>query len=70
MMQKMMLNERETEILDLVAVGKSYKKVAQILALSLPTIKFYMRTAREKLGAQNSNHAIAIFVENRAVKQI
>lgn len=58
------LNQREIDILDLVARGNSYKKVARVMTLSLPTIKFYMGRAREKLGATSSPQAVAMFVQS------
>lgn len=58
----MTLNLRETEILKLVSEGNSYKKISDKIGLSLPTIKVYVRSAKDKLGAINSSHAIALFV--------
>lgn len=58
------LNGRETEILKLVAEGNSYKQIARTLQLSLPTIKFYVRGAKNKLGARNYGHAVALFVQS------
>jgi DNA-binding CsgD family transcriptional regulator len=61
----MPLNSREKEILKLVCDGNSYKEIAKMLDLSLPTIKVYIRSAKDKLGAVNGGHAIALFVQMR-----
>lgn len=56
------LNKRETEILRLVSEGNSYKEVSRVIDISLPTIKFYIRTAKDKLAAKNVCQAVALFV--------
>lgn len=56
------LRPRETEILKLVSEGNSYKQVARVLNLSLPTIKVYIGRAKEKLSAKSICHAVAIWV--------
>lgn len=56
------LRPREIEILNLVSEGNSYKHVARILDLSLPTIKVYIGRAKEKMGAKSICHAIALWV--------
>ena len=57
------LNYREIEILKLVSQGKSYSQIVKSVNLALPTIKFYVRSAKDKLGATNSAHAVAIFIK-------
>ena len=56
------LKPREAEILKLVSEGNSYKQVARVLNLSLPTIKVYIGRAKERIGAKSICHAIAIFI--------
>ena len=56
------LNKRETDILRLISEGNSYKQVANKVNISIPTIKFYIRTAKDKLAAKNICHAAALFV--------
>ena len=57
------LNYREIEILKLVAQGKTYSQIVKSIGLKLPTIKFYVRSAKDKLGATNGAHAVAIFIK-------
>lgn len=61
----MSLTPRETEVLRLVSQGNSYKKIASILRLSVPTIKVYTQRAKSKLGANNCSHAVAIFIQGK-----
>ena len=56
------LKPREAEILTLVSEGNSYKQVARVLNLSLPTIKVYIGRAKEKLSAKSICHAVALWV--------
>ena len=58
------LRPREIQILELVSKGHSYKQVAYILDLSIPTIKVYIGRAKEKIGAKSICHAIALLVES------
>lgn len=60
------LNQRETEILTLVSEGKSYKQIVRVMDLQLPTIKFYIRTAKDKLGASSICQAVALFIRPRS----
>lgn len=48
-----LLNPQEREILKLLARGLSNKEIASHLNLSLPTVKFYIRRLRGKLGVRN-----------------
>jgi LuxR family transcriptional regulator, quorum-sensing system regulator SdiA len=56
------LNQRETEIMKLVSEGNAYKEIARTLGLSLPTVKCYIRSAKDKLGAKSTSHATSLFV--------
>jgi DNA-binding CsgD family transcriptional regulator len=55
-----LLTRRETQVLQLAADGQSRKEVALVLGISLHTVKTQGNTAREKLGAANTSHAVAI----------
>ena len=58
-----MLNQRETEILKLVSEGHSYKELAYKTKLSIPSINFYIRSAKNKLKAKNICHAVVLFIK-------
>jgi len=52
------LSEREIEILQWVAAGKSQQDVADILSISNRTIEVHLRSCRTKLGALTTPHAV------------
>lgn len=56
---KFSLNEREVEIMQLLALGESTKSVAEMLYLSEYTVKDYIKSALRKLGVNNRTYAIA-----------
>lgn len=53
------LSPRETESLHLIATGLSRAQAADTLSISEHTLRVYLESARYKLGAQNTTHAVA-----------
>ena len=53
------LSPRETDVLTLLAIGLSRAQAAEHLALSEHTIRAYIESARDKLQALNTVHAVA-----------
>ncbi len=53
------LSPRETDVLTLLAMGMSRAQVAESLSISEHTLRAYVESARFKLGAQNTTHAVA-----------
>ncbi|NTC22081.1 response regulator transcription factor, partial [Agrobacterium tumefaciens] len=53
------LSPRERECLLWIGEGKTYWECARILGLSEHTVRFYLESARHKLGAANTTHAIS-----------
>lgn len=53
------LSRRETQCLHLLASGKIYKQIAAALGISESSVRLYLRSARRKLGASTSHHAVA-----------
>ncbi|WP_417719233.1 helix-turn-helix transcriptional regulator [Salipiger sp.] len=53
------LSPREVEAMTLLAVGYSRAQVAETLAISEHTLRVYVESARFKLGALNTTHAVA-----------
>ncbi|MFN2469913.1 MAG: LuxR C-terminal-related transcriptional regulator [Gaiellaceae bacterium] len=51
------LTARETEILQLVAEGYSNRRLAELLAVSEPTVKFHLTNVYRKLGVANRTEA-------------
>lgn len=57
------LSERETEVLRLHAAGKDPRDIAAELFLSYGTVRNYLASATDKLGARNRTHAAIIASE-------
>lgn len=57
------LTERESQVLELVAEGKTTKEIAAELYLSTGTVRNYISTILDKLGVGNRIEAISRFKE-------
>lgn len=57
------LTERESQVLELVAEGKTTKEIAAQLFLSAGTVRNYISTILDKLGVGNRIEAISRFKE-------
>ncbi|WP_146587091.1 helix-turn-helix transcriptional regulator [Puniceibacterium confluentis] len=53
------LSPREVDAMTLLAVGYSRAQVADTLSISENTLRVYIESARHKLGALNTTHAVA-----------
>lgn len=53
------LSPREIDTLTFLAMGYSRSQVAEMLSLSEHTLRAYIESARSKLGAANTTHAVA-----------
>jgi len=54
------LSPRELDVLKYLGIGLSRGKVAETLEISEHTLRVYVDSARYKLGALNTTHAVAI----------
>jgi two-component system response regulator DesR len=54
--------DRQREVLALAAQGLTNFEIAQALFLSPHTVPEYLRLIRERLGAANTTHAVAIAI--------
>lgn len=61
------LAPRETEIVSLLAEGLADKQIAARLGLSESTVKGYLRSAYEKLGASDRAQAVAIALRGHII---
>jgi DNA-binding CsgD family transcriptional regulator len=57
--QQQSLSPREVDVMTLLAIGYSRAQVANSLAISEHTLRVYIESARFKLGALNTTHAVA-----------
>ncbi len=64
-----MLTERELEILNLLASGECWKDTQKKLFISEATAKRDMLNIRNKLGAKNKVHAVAIAIKKGIIQQ-
>ena len=66
--ERTLLNDREREVLGLLALGDSYPEIAAKLHLSPETVRNYTRSARAKLGARSRAHAITLALQTGQLK--
>lgn len=52
------LSGREREVLELVASGCSNQEIAETLYVSINSVKTYIRTAYQKIGAKSRSQAV------------
>jgi len=62
------LTGREIEALSLAALGLTSKGIARRLSIAERTAKDHLQAAREKLGAANTTHAVAIAVSRSLIQ--
>ncbi len=63
-----LFTEQELRVLDLVARGRSNKCAAQLLDLSVNTVKWHLSHLYSKLGAHSREQAVAIARERGLVE--
>ncbi|HMS69295.1 MAG TPA: response regulator transcription factor [Saprospiraceae bacterium] len=61
------LSDRETEVITLLAQGKSYKSIGETLYISRNTIKFHIKNIYEKLEVNNREDAISLASEKKYI---
>lgn len=61
------LTVRECDCLAFVASGLRIAEIAQRLGVSVVTVEFHLRNARQKLGAQTRDHAVALALMRGAI---
>ena len=57
--QNQALSPREVDAMTLLAMGYSRAQTAETLSISEHTLRVYIESARFKLGALNTTHAVA-----------
>ncbi|MEM6465224.1 MAG: helix-turn-helix transcriptional regulator, partial [Pseudomonadota bacterium] len=58
---------RERDVLTLLGLGQSRAQAADRLKISEHTFRVYVDTARHKLGALNTTHAVAVALNSGAI---
>ena len=62
------LTEREIAVLKVVAAGNTNRDVADMLAISLETVKQHMKNIASKLGTRDRAHAVAIAIKRGIIE--
>lgn len=63
---KQIISEREYQVLESLAEGNTYAKVADALGISPDTVKTHTHRIYEKLGVSNKTQAVALFLKDQA----
>lgn len=63
------LNEREREVLSLLAQGFSNQEIAERLFLSVATVKYHVRVLLSKLGASSRAEAVALAWQHNLIQE-
>ncbi len=58
------LSPRERDVLSMLGVGQSRGQIAERLKISEHTLRVYIDTARHKMGAMNTTHAVALALKS------
>lgn len=61
------LTQREREVIELVAIGKSNKQVSRELHISPETTKYNLKSIFQKLEAKNRTHAAFVYHGRRGI---
>ena len=59
------LSPRETQVLELAAIGLTNKQAAKVLSISVETVKDFHKMAKAKLMASSVTHAVAICMRKK-----
>ena len=65
--QRIPLSDRELEILQLVAAGKSNYAISEQLLIGENTVKYHLKNILNKLGVSNRREAIALAIQHKLV---
>ncbi|MGG7564653.1 helix-turn-helix transcriptional regulator [Rhodovulum sp. DZ06] len=62
------LSPRERDVLTMISAGRRRAQIADALGISESTLRVYIDSARHKLGALNTFHAVALAMKTGAIK--
>ena len=60
---RIVLSERQRQVLDLLAAGQPYKLIADNMGVSIHTVRSYLRRTYEKLQVHSRTEAVAKYKE-------
>ena len=64
------LNEKEKKVLEYLAEGKSYKMIADVMFLSIHSVRYYLRSIYEKLHVGSRAEAVAKGLKHRLINPL
>lgn len=59
------MTPRETEVIELLAAGKTRREIASTLCISPKTVETHVANAKAATKAKTTNHLVALFVARR-----
>ena len=62
------LTDREVEILQLMAAGRTNKEIAQALIISPGTVRFHVSNVLSKMGVKNRTEAVSMALRDGLVE--
>lgn len=65
MKQRKPLNPKQTAILELMCEGYTSREIAEKLTITANAVRGRLVAVYNKLGAKNSNHAVALYLINK-----
>ena len=64
---RLQITDKEASVLTLAAQGYSQSEMAQSICISRETVKRRLETSRDKLGAENTTHAVALALSRKLI---
>ncbi|MGZ3716399.1 MAG: response regulator transcription factor, partial [Ktedonobacterales bacterium] len=61
------LTDREREVLELLAKGRSYPQIAERLVITLATVKFHTRGIHRKLGTTSRTQIAIVALQHHLI---
>lgn len=62
------LTARQLQVLALIAAGHTVEEVSRRLYLAVRTVNTELRDSRNKLGARNRTHTVALAIESGLIR--
>jgi two-component system NarL family response regulator len=64
------LTKREREILQLLALGKSNREIAEDLSITLGTVRIHVHAILQKLDVRDRTQAVIVALQNKLVTKL
>jgi DNA-binding CsgD family transcriptional regulator len=64
------LSPRERDVIELIAIGHTYKEVSSDLSISIHTVHYHVMRIIHRLGAKNCTHAVALWTRAKVTEEL